>query len=196
MTLRHAALVLGLVLVAAACSTPGGSGTASPGGSVAVTATDEPGASVGPTPTPVAGNGFCDPANLYAEVISWDAGAGHRTATVQLTNIGEPSCKIHSLAKPQLVGGDGAILIDGKAPSSSTVLTLASNAIVSTLVQDSNYCGPNPVAPVTVAFVFPSGEGGRVIANPVSPTDVDGVPPCNGAGAGGTIEMQPWAPSI
>ena len=194
MTLRYAALVLGLVVVAAACSTPGGSGSPAPVGSAPdVTATDEPTSSDAPTPTPIAGNGFCDPADLYAEIISWDAGAGHRTASVQLTNIGDVTCKIHSVAKPQLVGGDGAMLMEGKTPTSTAVLTLAPNDVVTTMVQDANYCGSAPVAPVTVAFVFPSGEG-RVIANPVSPGDVDGVPPCNGAGSGGQIEMQPWAP--
>jgi Protein of unknown function (DUF4232) len=194
MNLRTSALVLGLLVIAAACSTPGGSGSVAPIGTAPdVTATDEPGGSNPPTPTAVAGNGFCDPANLYAEVISWDSGAGHRTATVQLTNIGTVGCKIHSLAKPQLVGGDGAILMQGATPASSTTLSLDSNDIVSTMVQDANYCGSAPVAPVTVAFVFPSGEG-RVIANPVSPDDLDGVPPCNGAGSGGQIEMQPFAP--
>lgn len=194
MTLRHSALLIGLVVLAAACSTPGGSGTpALPSGTEPdVTATDEPGASGGPSPTPVAGNGFCDPADLYAEVISWDAGAGHRTATVQLTNIGDASCKIHSVAKPQLVGGDGAVLIEGAAAASAAIRTLAPNDIVSTLVQDANYCGPTPVAPITVAFILPGSEG-RVVANPVSPDDVDGRPPCSGAGPG-DIEMQPWAP--
>jgi len=196
MNLRHAALVLGLVVVAAACSTPGGSGSIAPVGSApAVTPTDEPVASdaASPTPTPVAGNGICDPVNLYAEVIQWDAGAGHRTATVQLTNIGGATCKVHSLAKPQLVGGDGTILIQGSTPTSTAVITLAPNDVVTTMVQDANYCGKAPVPPVTVAFVFPSG-GGRVIADAVSPTDVDGLPPCNGAGSGGQIEMQPFAP--
>jgi hypothetical protein len=192
MTLRQSALVLGLIVVAAACSTPGGSG--SQGSSVPdVTGSDEPDFSDdAPTPTPIAGNGFCDPTDLYAEIISWDAGAGHRTATVQLTSIGDADCKIHGLAKPQLVGGDGAVLIEGAEPTSNTILTLAPNEILTSMVQDANYCGSPPVAPVTVAFVFPSG-GGRVVAKPVSPDDVDGLPPCNGSGPG-SIEMQPWAP--
>jgi len=195
MTLRQSAFALGLVVLVAACSAPGGSGpVASPKGSAPdVTATDEPGTSDGATSSPIAGNGFCDPTHLYAEVISWDSGAGHRTASVQLTNIGDASCKIHALAKPQLVGGDGGVLMQGSNPTSTAVLTLDPNNIVATMVQDANYCGPTPVAPITVAFVFPSGEG-RVIANPVSPDDVDGLPPCNGAGAGGLIEMQPFAP--
>ena len=192
MNLRHAALAFGLFVTIAACAAPSGSGPAtSPAGSVPdVTASDEPTASAGASP--VAGGGVCDPTSLYAEVISWTSGAGHRVATVQLTNIGAASCKVRNLAKPQLVGGDGAVLIDGKAPSSTKVLTLNPNDVVSTMVQDGNYCGSTPVAPVSVAFVFPSGEG-RVIADAVSPDDVNGLPPCSGSGPG-DIEMQPFAP--
>lgn len=195
MKLRRSALVLGLVVVAAGCASAGGSGSIAPVGSgPAVTPTDEPVPSdaASPTPTPVAGNGICDSANLYAEVISWDASAGHRTATVQLTNIGGATCKVRSLAKPELVDGNGTVLIQGATPTSTAVITLAPNDVVTTMVQDANYCGAAPVPPVSVAFVFPSG-GGRVIADAVSPTDVDGLPPCNGSG-GGQIEMQPFAP--
>jgi hypothetical protein len=45
---------------------------------------------------------------------------------------------------------------------------------------------------VTVAFVF--GNAARVVAAPVSPTDLDGVPPCFGSTGSAVIEMQPWAP--
>ena len=70
-------------------------------------------------------------------------------------------------------------------------LTIDAGALVTTLVQDGNYCGPTPVVPVTVAFVL--DDGGRVVASPFSPTDGT-VPPCLGpADSAGTIEMQPWA---
>ena len=195
MKLRHTALAFGLLFAAIACTAPSGSApTASPAGSAPdVTVTDEPTTSAGAA-SPVVGGGFCDPGNLYAEIESWNAGAGHRTATVQLTNIGTAACKIPNLAKPQLVGGDGTVLINGTTPSGTTNLTLNPNDIVSTMVQDANYCGATPTAPVTVAFVFPTGQGGRVVANPVSPDDVDGVPPCNGATQPADIEMHPFAP--
>lgn len=196
MTLRHAALVLGLLVVSTACAAPAGSGpTASPSApspSVPdVTATDQPTTSA--APTAVASGGSCDTASVYAQILSWNAGAGHRTANVQLTNVGTTSCKIPNLAKPQLVGGDGKVLIDGTTPTSTTVLTLAPNDVVSTLVQDANYCGATPTAPITVAFVF-SGSVGRIVAGPVAPDDVDGLPPCTGSTVPGDIEMHPWAP--
>jgi hypothetical protein len=124
--------------------------------------------------------------------VSWDAGAGHRTAHVELTNAGSVACTVNALARPQLVNGNGSVLINGAVAAASPTLTLAAGAVVKTLVQDDNYCGPAPTAPVTVAFVF--GNGARVVASPVSPTDLDGVPPCFGSTGPGVIEMQPWAP--
>jgi hypothetical protein len=111
---------------------------------------------------------------------------------MELTNAGTASCTITSMARPQLVDGRGSVLIDGASPPASGRLTVAPGAILKTLVQDGNYCGPAPVAPVSVAFVL--SNGGRIVATPFSPTDVT-LPPCNGGpGSAGTIEMQPWAP--
>ena len=92
--------------------------------------------------------------------------------------------------KPQLVDGHGSVLIDGVAPGSSSSLTVAPGDVLKTLVQDANYCGPDPAAPVSVAFV--QASGGRFVATPLSPTDAT-VPPCNGPGSPADIEMQPWA---
>ena len=107
-----------------------------------------------------------------------------------MTNAGAAKCKVATLDKPQLVDGHGSVLIDGVAPGSSSSLTLAPGDVVKTLVQDANYCGPDPAAPVSVAFVI--NGGGRFVATPLSPTDAT-VPPCNGPGSPADIEMQPWA---
>jgi hypothetical protein len=141
-----------------------------------------------PSPTPI---GRCDPANLAARITVWEGAAGHRIANLELTNAGSEPCTVRSTEKPQLVDGKGSVLIDGVAPASSRALTMAPGGILKTLVQDSNYCGPAPVAPVSVAFVL--ADGGRFVATPFSPTDAT-VPPCNGAGSAAVIEMQPWAP--
>ena len=79
------------------------------------------------------------------------------------------------------------------APASpDPILTIRPGEVLKTLVQTGNYCGPAPVAPVTVAFVM--ADGGRIIASPLTPADTT-VPPCNGAvGSAGTIAMHPWAP--
>ena len=184
-----------LALVIGACSpnTPSivaSSPTAAPTSASSLVAASVP---PSPTPTPITGTTTCNPTSLSAQITAWDAGAGHRNATVTLTNGGAIECTIHALAKPQLVGGDGTVLIDGELPASSSTLTLAPGATVTTMTSASNYCGAAPVAPVTVAFVFPSGEG-TVTAAPLNPTDTSGVPPCNGPSQPGLMEMQPFAP--
>jgi hypothetical protein len=160
----------------------------------------------GATPTPIvtdlptASTGVvahvpCGPSNLAARIVSWEGAAGHRIATVELKNTGSDVCDTKFVDRPQLVGGDGTVLIDGVTPPlSMDVLSIAPGDTVSTLVQDGNYCNDIPVAPITVAFVLSSGEG-RIVATPVSPTDIDGLPPCNGdAGSAGSIEMLAGAP--
>jgi Protein of unknown function (DUF4232) len=147
-----------------------------------------------PTPTPVPPIALCTSAHLAARITAWDAGAGHRTAHVELTNAGASSCRLRALDRPQLVDGHGSVLIDGPSPATSALLTVGPGAVVKTLVDDSNYCGPAPLAPVTIAFVLPGGTA-RFVATPLSPTDLSGVPPCLGApGSAGNIAMQPWAP--
>lgn len=144
------------------------------------------------TTTPVPTLGPCDAANLSARITMWEGAAGHRIATLELTNLGSDACVLPTLARPQLVDGRGSILIDGTSPATAEPLTLASGDVVTTLVQDGNYCGPAPVAPVTVAFDL--GDGTRIVAAPFSPSDAT-VPPCLGSGEPATIDMQPWARS-
>lgn len=150
-----------------------------------------------PTPTPtqtateVPSIGPCAPADLAPRITMWEGAAGHRIAHVEMTSTSSDPCTLPTLARPQLVDGRGSVLINGSEPASSDLLTVAPGAVLATLVQDGNYCGPEPVAPVSVAFVLPEG---RIVATPASPTDAT-VPPCLGApGSAGTIEMQPWAP--
>jgi hypothetical protein len=189
-------LVLGVALSVAACTIGGPSAApATPAGTAtpATTAPTTPG-SASPTPTPVSGTAACDPASLTAAITAWEGAAGHRNATVTLTNNGKGTCSIHALAKPQLVDANGTVLIDGGPPTSPSTLDLAYYDVVSTMVSDANYCGAAPTGPVTVAFVFPGGEG-RVVATAAPGDPLAGVPPCNGgAGTPGDIEMQPFAP--
>jgi len=138
--------------------------------------------------------GPCEPASLALRVTGWSGAAGHRIATVELQNAGPSACLVYALARPQLVDAAGVILIDGEPPGASGTLDVAPDGVLTTMVQDSNYCGPSPALPVTLAFVLPEGLG-RVVAAAAPADDLDGVPPCLGpAGSAGTIEMQPWQP--
>jgi hypothetical protein len=146
-------------------------------------------ATAAPTQAPISA---CGVAELSAQVTAWNGAAGNRVATVELTNTGSTACKMQSLERPQLVDGNDRVLIDGSNPSHSSQITLAAGASVKTMVDDANYCGSTPKAPVTVAFVFSGGQ--QLIAAPRSATDTFGAPDCMGATAGGDITMHPWAP--
>jgi hypothetical protein len=151
---------------------------ASPGGT-------SPAPSIGPVPA------LCDAVSLTARITLWEGAAGQRIAHVQLTNRGETACLVDDIARPQLVDASGAILIDGDPPASGAQLVVAPGGALETLVSAGNDCGPTPVAPVTLAFIL--GDGERLVAEPVSPTDAT-VPPCLGSSQPGTISMHRWAP--
>jgi hypothetical protein len=191
------AVGLGAALFFVLRPTPGGVGSeASPSPSAAIVAPPsaiESQAATASTPAPAAtAVGPCNPANLDVRITLWEGAAGHRIADVELTNTGFSACVIQAKARPQLVDGNRSILIDGAAPAGSDpFLTVAAGGVLKTLVQDGNYCGPAPVAPVSVAFVL--ADGSHVLATPFSPTDAT-VPPCLGSGSKADIEMQPWAP--
>lgn len=206
---RAAAAAVAVLAIAGGAYWLGGQGSQSPVGAdgspsaeASVTAEASPTASPGlqtgttatPTPRPEAIS-LCLPSAVSARITSWEGAAGSRIATVELRNAGATACLWPVLDQPQLVDGSGAILIDGAVAPAGDVLNLAPGDVVTTLVRDSNYCPFHEllVVPVTVAFILPGGAG-RVIADPVTPTDLDGVPPCNGAvHSPGEIEMHPWS---
>lgn len=173
-------------------ASPSPSVAASPTPSASPASTPSPDATTGPTPAAPA-IGSCDPAHLVARITLWEGAAGHRIARIELANAASGPCIVQAMAKPQLVDGNGSVLIDGAAPTApDPFLTVDPGGILQTLVQDGNYCGPAPVAPVSVAFIL--ADGRRIVATPLSPTDAT-VPPCNGgSGSAGDISMQPWAP--
>jgi hypothetical protein len=189
-----AALALGALLLggcqAPATQVPATPSATTPEATPSATASTTASAAATAPATP----GPCDTATLAARITQWEGAAGHRIASVELTNTGSAECTVAALLQPQLVDGNGAVLIDSPAPAASADLSVTPGGVLKTLVQDGNYCGPAPVAPVSVAFVFPGGLG-RIVATPLSSTDTTGVPPCLGApGSAGDIEMQPLAP--
>jgi hypothetical protein len=183
----------GVLAVALVIAVVGGQPSV-PSATASAAATPSVGAtpSASPTPTAEPTIGPCVPATLSARITLWEGAAGHRIAHVELTNAGSVACMVPVMARPQLVDGRGSVLIDGTNPTAGGIRTVVPGGILKTLVQDGNYCGPAPVAPVTVAFVV--SDGGRIVATPFAPSDAT-LPPCNGApGSPGDIEMQPLAP--
>jgi hypothetical protein len=158
-------------------------------------ATEAPTPTIAPTPTPAPTKApvvACVVSNLSAQVTAWDGAAGNRVGTIVLTNNGPVACQLATLERPQLVDGNNTVLLDGDAPTSTDTILLAPSATVSTMVDDANYCGSAPKAPVTVAFVF--ADGAKLTAAPRSATDVFGAPDCFGPGGPGQMTMHPWAP--
>jgi len=141
-----------------------------------------------PTPEPPAA---CDVAHLSARLTAWSGAAGSRIASVTLVNQGAVACLLAVEERAQLVDGHGSVLINGTAPSHPSTIEVAAGGTVSTDIEAANYCGGNPVAPVTVAFQFEGGD--RLVADAYSPTDTSGIPPCNGSTLPGSITMHPWA---
>lgn len=155
----------------------------------AATPTVGPVATPAPTAAPIAA---CAASGLSARVTGWSGAAGSRVASVTMTNTGSVACRLRTMDRPELVDGDGHVLIEGAAAGGTASLVLRAGASVRTQAEAANYCGADPVAPVSVAFVL--NDGTRVVASPRSPTDTFGVPPCLGSPAPATITMHPWAP--
>jgi hypothetical protein len=166
----------------------------SPSISPSVAPSDTPSPSPTPTPeptaTPVATEAACDADELAARITMWEGAAGSRIATVQLTSVGTSDCLLDAVARPQLVDGSGAVLINGDNPGTDDQVSIAPGDVLTTLVSAANYCQSAPRPPVSVAFVFANGD--RIVAAPESSTDAT-VPPCNGPGQPGTIEMHAWS---
>lgn len=144
---------------------------------------------VAPTAEPITA---CTSQALSGRVTAWSGAAGSRVASVTLTNTGSATCRLRSMDRPELVDGTGRVLIEGAAPTGTATLLLDAGASVHTQAEAANYCGPDPVAPVSVAFVLSGGD--RVVAAPRSSSDTFGVPPCLGSPAPATMTMHPWAP--
>jgi Protein of unknown function (DUF4232) len=188
-TLTGASLIVVAVAVAAIVSGRSGPNPAVGSSPSVPSASSVPTAAVSTT-SPGSSIGPCDPADLAARITLWEGAAGQRIAQVQLTNRGTADCLLEQLARPQLVNGDGGVLIDGRSPASGDQITVAPGAALNTLVEAGNYCKPAPPPPVSVAFVF--RDGGRVVAQPVDPADAT-LPPCLGPTQPATIDMHPWA---
>jgi hypothetical protein len=174
----------------------------SPAPAVAATATPEPSVAPSATPTPVptpsaspSGSprlATCEGSTLAARITSWEGAAGSRIANVELTNVGSAACSTSEVSRTRLIDGSGRELIQGTQPTGGARITIPAGAAVTTLVEVTNYCGAPPVPPVGIAFDI-NGTA-TVVAKSASQTDAT-VPPCNGPGQPGSIQMQPWSAS-
>ena len=172
------------VAVVAPSSTPAPSATATPTPSPAATPT--PADTPAPTPTPAA---TMNPCVHLAAPLHWEGAAGSRIAQITLTNRTDGDCQLGEFTHVRYVDGGNHALIEGPATPGAVIVPAHSS--LSTLVEVSNYCGPVPEQPVGI--IFENARGGiLLVGSPASEADMS-VPPCNGPGQPGSIQMQPWS---
>jgi hypothetical protein len=190
---RRTMALLVLATISAACGGPSSSPTPVPQPSPSGLTSAMPSELASSEPVPSSGGqaAACTGAQLAARITAWDEGTGHRFAHIEVTNTGA-ACSMPTLDRPQLIDGHGAVLLDGTEPGTSDQLAMPPGSVVAANVDASNYCGPAPAPPVSVAFVLPGGAD-RFVAAPLSPTDTAGLPPCFGSpGDPGVITMTGW----
>jgi hypothetical protein len=132
----------------------------------------------------------CQSNELDLRVTKWEPDGNDRVASVEMHNIGAMACLVDNLPEPWLVQAPQLPMLIG-TDISGTLIRIGPGDTLRTTVHVRNYCGPDPKAPVTLAFrrtttVF--------MAQPLSGADVSGVPPCGGVAASpNDISMQPWS---
>jgi len=144
----------------------------------------------GATPTSVPGAvDACVPAGLSAEITAWEGAAGHRIATVRVTNTGSDPCSVPRYFRPALVDENGRALIVSQSMPEPAPITLPAGASGTTMVDMANYCGTAPTAPLLLRLYLASdgaveAKPGARVSEPIDP------PPCNGPNAPAEIQIQ------
>jgi hypothetical protein len=135
----------------------------------------------------------CRPIDVVATITSVEGAAGSRIATVLLRNTSGSTCTMDKVAQAQLVDAAGTVLLEGEPPTVRSVpIKVGPSDVLQTQVRTSNYCGAAPPErPLGIDIVEP-GQGAFATEAAAS-SDLDILPPCNGASQPGSIEMQPWA---
>lgn len=131
----------------------------------------------------------CEPGELQLRVTEWVAAGAERTGTVEMTNTGGVACLVDNLPEPWLVEAPQMPMLVG-TDFAGTLIRIGPGDTVRTSVRVRNYCGPDPRAPVTLAF----RRGTTVlVARALTTTDLSGVPECGGyAASPEDVRMQPW----
>jgi uncharacterized protein DUF4232 len=146
------------------------------------------------TPTNVPGAAVeCRANDLSGLIMSWEGAAGHRIATIRISNDGSTSCRLPQFLRPALIDGDGHALIVGQLVPEPASITVPARATTSTMVDMANYCGAAPTPPdqaLKLRMYLPDQSSIELLPTNSLPLPAD-PPPCNGRNAPATIEMRP-----
>jgi DNA-directed RNA polymerase specialized sigma24 family protein len=141
------------------------------------------------TPVPTDATRRCEPGELELRVTKWEEAGAYRLASVEMRNVGG-ACLVETLFEPWLVEEPQTPMIIG-FDLAGDVMRIGPGDTVRTVVHVRNYCGPDPRAPVTIAF----RRGQTVLlAQAIDPADLSGVPPCGGyPSSPNDISMDAWS---
>jgi len=144
------------------------------------------------TPTPPPGP-LCDASELVAAVSLWTSiPAGTEGDFIIGSETTGRTCYLHGTAEGQIVAADTVIADSGTASAVASAtdpyLKLSPGGKIAATVTWSNWCGPAPATPITIAFVLPAGMG-RVVANTSGPTPV---PACVSSGSPSAVTAAAW----
>ena len=128
------------------------------------------------TPFPTDATRLCEPEELQLRVLQWAAAGPERTGTVQMTNVGGVACLVDNLPEPWLVEAPQLPMMIG-TDFPGTLIRIGPGDVLRTSVHVRNWCGPDPRAPVTLAFRRGSAV---LVAEPLNAGDLSGVPGCGG----------------
>jgi DNA-directed RNA polymerase specialized sigma24 family protein len=142
------------------------------------------------TPIPTDATRECASSELELRVTKWEPAGNDRVASVEMHNIGGVACLVDNLPEPWLVEAPQMPMLIG-SDVSGTLVRIGPGDTLHSRVRVRNYCGPDPRAPVTIAF----RRGTSVlVAQALNGTDVSGVPPCGGyATTPSDITMSAWS---
>ncbi|MFI5225283.1 MAG: DUF4232 domain-containing protein [Candidatus Limnocylindrales bacterium] len=157
------------------------------------------GAAVVPSPSRSAD---CSAADLTARILDWQGAAGSRIADIELASRDGASCIVQGRPQVLLLDAHGATLIDSAKSGSGPAhvaptdprFVVSPGHPLKTQIAASNYCGPSPALPLTVALVLPNGGHEPLVATALTTGgEAEAVPPCNGQGSPATISTNGWS---
>jgi hypothetical protein len=143
----------------------------------------------------------CTGSDLEAQMLDWQGAAGTRFGTLRLRHTGAGSCLVSGTPGIQLVDGQGRVFLDSAnlgnpadAAPARPVFRLGEGGVAAIYLMAglTNYCGPDPAAPVRLALVLPSSLG-RAVAKAPAGVAIS-LAPCNGPTAATVLHVQvPWS---
>jgi hypothetical protein len=138
--------------------------------------------SASPSASSSVASGACAPSDVVLTAEPWGGAAGSRGTVVTVAlAAGRSGCDLPKAVHAEVVDANGKHLVKGATPTTDGSVALAPAASFQVGVAWSNWCDPQPAAPMTLFFGFgnqvpsPVGAAGSVPAS--------AVPPCNGNGA-------------